>query len=49
MYHPGETQSDAYLDTKYCMAHAQDYARRGFVSRVAAYKACLMEKGYVSQ
>ncbi len=31
------------------MAHAQDYARRGFVSRIAAYKACMMEKGYVLQ
>ena len=49
MYHPGETKSEVYIDAEYCIAHTQAYARRGNGSRIAAYKACMMEKGYVPQ
>lgn len=49
MDHPGEIKSEVYLDAEDCIAHTQDYARRAIGNRIAAYKVCMMEKGYMPQ
>ncbi len=49
MDHPGEIKSEVYLDAEDCISHTQDYARRAIGNRIAAYKVCMMEKGYMPQ
>ena len=46
MYHPTKSQDEANFDAEYCRSHAMAYARPGIEPRIAAYKACMMEKGY---
>ncbi len=49
MYKNGTTQEEANRDSEYCQATAVSEPRRGLVGRVAAYKACMMEKGYSAE
>ena len=49
MYKNGITHEEVNRDAEYCKAIAESDSRRGIEGRLAAYKACMMEKGYSTE
>ena len=44
MYNPNKNLFENTQDREYCQAIAEAYARPGIEPRLAAYKACMMER-----